>query len=41
MFSPIAAPGYSTALEALTACESDFELFSQQVYETHDRESED
>lgn len=27
------APGYSTALDALTACEKDFQVFSQQVYE--------
>jgi hypothetical protein len=27
------APGYSTALDALTVCEKDFQVFSQQVYE--------
>lgn len=28
------APGYTKATEALSACEQDFEVFSQQVYET-------
>jgi hypothetical protein len=35
------APGYSTALDALTACEKDFQVFSQQVYEEQDLGTDD
>lgn len=30
------APGYSTTVDALAACEKDFQTFSQQVYEAQD-----
>jgi hypothetical protein len=35
------ASGYSTALDALTACEKDFQVFSQQVYEDQDLGTDD
>lgn len=35
------APSYATALDALAACEQDFQSFSQQVYEDQDLETDE